>query len=76
MPSVGFALHWLSLDPTGNHIAFGGDLDGCDDLIEGFDGVQSYPLLADAMEQRGISEDIIEKIFWKNAVGVIKRCCM
>ena len=70
------ALHWLELDPQGDHIALGGDLDGCDNLVEGFDGVQSYPALAEAMARCGISEEIIEKIFWKNAIGVIKRCCM
>ncbi len=70
------ALRWLSLDTDGDHIALGGDLDGCDSLVDGFDGVQSYPVLAEAMLRRGIPEEIIEKIFWKNAMGVIKRCCI
>ena len=69
-------LHWLSLDPAGDHIALGGDLDGCDALVDGFDGVQSYPALADELLNRGISQMIIEKIFWKNAVEVMKRCCI
>ncbi len=69
-------LHWLKLDPEGKHIALGGDLDGCDSLVCGFDGVQSYPALAAQLAQRGVSEPIIENIFWKNAMGVMQRCCM
>lgn len=70
------ALHWLSMDESGAHVALGGDLDGCDALVDGFDGVQSYPVLAASMLKRGIPEEIIENIFWKNAIGVMKRCCM
>lgn len=69
-------LHWISLDPDGTHIALGGDLDGCDPLPAGFEGVQSYPALAQRMLQRGISETILKNIFWNNALGVMERCCM
>ena len=69
-------LHFLELDPEGRHIALGGDLDGCDVLVEGFDGVQDYPKLADALLTRGVGETIVENIFWNNALGVIDRCCM
>lgn len=69
-------LHWLTLDPEGDHIALGGDLDGCDSLVRGFEGVQCYPDLAQCLLDRGLSETMIEKIFWKNAMGVMERCCM
>ncbi len=69
-------LHFLELDPNGDHIALGGDLDGCDSLPAGFDGVQSYPALADRLLARGVSEDILHKIFWDNALGVLDRCSM
>ncbi len=62
--------HWLELDPEGKHIALGGDLDGCEVLPAGFDGVQSYPNLADRLLQRGAGEKIVENIFWNNAMGV------
>ena len=65
-------LHWLELDPEGTHIALGGDLDGCDQLPDGFDGVQSYPVLAQALLDRGVGEKIVENIYWNNAMGVIK----
>lgn len=66
-------LHFLELDPSGKHIALGGDLDGCDELPAGFDGVQSYPAMAQRLLQRGLGEQLVEDIFWNNALGVMKR---
>ena len=37
---------FLELDPDGKHVALGGDLDGVSKMPEGFDGVQSWPVLA------------------------------
>lgn len=68
-------LHFLELDPTGKHIALGGDLDGCDALPTGFNGVQDYPKLAEQLLQAGLNESLVYDIFWNNAVGVMKRCC-
>lgn len=65
--------HFLELDPQGKHIALGGDLDGCEQLVKGFEGVQSYPLLAERMLERGLTDQMVEDIFWNNAVGVMKR---
>ena len=69
-------LHFLSLDPDGKHIALGGDLDGCDRLPSGFSGVQDYPKLADCLLHCGVCEEIVKDIFWNNAMGVLKRCCI
>lgn len=69
-------IHFLEMDPEGKHIALGGDLDGCYELSEGFEGIQSYPRMAEKMLERGISEPIIRNIFWNNALGVMERCCM
>ena len=63
--------HFMELDPDGRHIALGGDLDGCDPLVAGFDGILGYPKLAQRLLERGLSEEIIWNIFWKNAIGVI-----
>lgn len=65
--------HWLELDPEGKHIALGGDLDGCEELPEGFQAVQSYPALAEKLLERGLTKPMVEDIFWNNAVGVMKR---
>lgn len=69
-------LHFLELDPTGKHIALGGDLDGCDTLSEGFSGIQDYPKFADRLLERGVSEETVADIFWNNALGVMERCCI
>ena len=66
-------LHFLELDPAGEHIALGGDLDGCDVLTGGFRGVQSYPAMAQKLLDRGVSEATVMNIFWNNATGVMER---
>lgn len=66
-------LHFLDLDPTGLHIGLGGDLDGCDRLTGGFEGIQSYPAMADQLLSRGITEEMVMNVFWNNALGVMKR---
>ena len=69
-------LHFLELDPSGKHIALGGDLDGCDDLARGIHGVQDYPALAERLLARGLGENVVMDIFWNNAMGVIAKCCI
>ena len=68
-------LHWLELDPEGEHIALGADLDGCDELPEGFDGIQSYPAMAAKLLERGVGDKILRNIYWENALGVMETCC-
>lgn len=65
-------LHFLQLDPSGKHIALGGDLDGCDKLVDGIAGIQDYPKLAKKLSQCGLEDSMIQNIFWNNAIGVIK----
>ena len=69
-------LHFLEMDPEGEHIALGGDLDGCDELPAGFDGVQSYPAMAARLLERGVDEKLLYNIYWNNALGVMEKCCM
>jgi len=66
-------LHFLELDPTGKHIALGGDLDGIEKMSEGFEGVQDYPKMSQRLLDRGVEERIIRDIFWNNAIGVMER---
>ena len=65
--------HFLELDPDGKHIALGGDLDGCDALPKGFDGVQDYPALAQKLLDRGMTEQMVMDIFWNNPLDVMER---
>ncbi len=69
-------LHFLELDSSGEHIALGGDLDGCEELVQGFTGVESYPALAQRLLHRGVSEDMLRKLYWDNALGVMNVCCI
>ena len=68
-------IHFLEMDPDGKHIALGGDLDGCETLPAGFDNLGSYPMLAERMLSRGISQEILLNICWNNAKGVFEKCC-
>lgn len=64
--------HFMELDPTGKHIALGSDLDGCEQLSQGFEGIQSYPALARRLLERGLGEETIRDIFWNNALNVLR----
>lgn len=66
--------HFMELDPEGDHISLGGDLDGCDALPVGFEGVQDYPKLALRLLERGLNQHIVHKIFWDNALRVLDVC--
>ena len=68
--------HFMELDPSGKHIALGGDLDGVDNMPAGFEGVQSWPILAQRLLERGLSEETVMDIYWNNILGVMKRCSM
>jgi len=64
-------LHFLELDGSGKHVALGGDLDGVSKMPEGFDGVQSWPVLAERLLARGLDEMSVLDIFWNNGLGVM-----
>ena len=57
--------HYLSLGGE-NAVSIGGDLDGTD-LPEGFYDVRDVIKIADNMAQNGYTDEIINKLFWKNA---------
>ena len=63
---------FLELDPDGKHVALGGDLDGVSKMPEGFDGVQSWPVLANRLLHRGLDEKQVRDIFWNNGFGVME----
>ena len=65
-------LHFMELDGSGRHISLGGDLDGVTNMPEGFDGVQSWPKVSDALLGRGLTEANVTDIFWNNAIGVME----
>lgn len=64
-------LHWLELGGEKN-IALGGDLDGCESLPLGFSGVDCYAALAEKLLAHGVSRQVVEDIFWNNALNLLK----
>ena len=50
-----------------NHLALGGDLDGCDLLPEGFTGIDSYNDLGRYLMETGLDEGLVLNIFNNNA---------
>lgn len=69
-------LHILEMDSDCRHIALGADLDGCDKLCAGFEGIQSYPALAERLLERGLTDEMLHNLFWNNAWRVMDQCCM
>jgi microsomal dipeptidase-like Zn-dependent dipeptidase len=51
-------------------VGLGGDLDGVSALPTGMTGVESYPALAGALLQAGLSESQVEKVCWRNMARV------
>ncbi len=67
--------HFMQMDSSAEHIALGGDLDGCDRIPIDFEGVQDYDKLAARLLDRGVGEAAVMNIFWNNALGVFEKCC-
>ena len=65
-------LHFLELDPSCKHVALGGDLDGVSKMPDGFEGIQSWPVLAERLLVRGLDEKTVMDIFWNNGLGVME----
>ena len=49
-----------------DHVALGGDLDGCDSLPEGVDDLSGYCGFYAFLQQVGYSEALLDKIFYRN----------
>ena len=65
--------HFLSLGGE-NNIAMGADLDGVNALPAGIANVSDLHKIGTALHERGVSDEIIEKIFWGNLERVIQIC--
>ena len=68
-------LHFLELDPEGDHIVLGGDLDGVSEMPAGFTGVESWPLLYEALLRRNTPEDLVRDLFFNNLMRVVSEVC-
>lgn len=63
--------HYLSLGGE-DCISLGCDLDGCD-LAQGVSDISDIPKIFERMSSLGYSDEIIEKISYKNAYNFVKR---
>lgn len=68
--------HFLELAGNDRHVSLGSDFDGIERTPVGISGIEDYPVLAQRLSERGLSDQTIENIFWNNALGVIERCSM
>lgn len=57
--------HFLDLGGE-NALCLGGDLDGCDHLCGGMQGLQSIPTLYDAFRTHGYDAPLLNKLFYEN----------
>ena len=57
--------HFLSLGGE-KTLCLGGDLDGCEELAAGMQGVQDMPRLWQALADRGYPRQLLEDLFWNN----------
>lgn len=53
------------------HVALGGDLDGCDKLALGFSSVADYAELYGYLSNRGYSGALLDKLFFQNLLRLL-----
>ena len=64
--------HILSLGGE-NILGFGSDFDGCETLPDGVYGVQDFWTVIDFLKEIGYSDEIIEKIAYKNFLRILRQ---
>lgn len=67
--------HFLDLDGE-NTVALGGDWDGIATLPEGIHDVSGWAVFYDLLKDRGYSEELLDKIFYKNLKRVVTKVCI
>lgn len=69
------AEHFLELGGE-KTLAIGGDLDGCDSLPEGINGIQDISKLYSAFLDRGYDSSLLDDIFYNNLMRVVEQVCI
>lgn len=57
--------HFLNMDGE-KTVCMGGDLDGCEELPIGMQGIEDVPEIWKVLEKRGYPQALLEDIFWNN----------
>ena len=66
--------NFMSLGGEKN-VCLGGDLDGCDRLPEGMNGVQDMHMIYEALLRLNYNEDVVRDIFFNNLKRVVHTVC-
>lgn len=53
------------------HVALGGDLDGCDELPNGFENLENYTDFYSYLQGKGYSTELLNKIFFENLLNLL-----
>lgn len=56
-------------------VALGGDWDGADPLVGGFDDISCWRVLYDELVRRNYPEVLIEKLFYNNMMRIVREVC-
>ena len=64
--------HYLSLGGE-NTVCFGGDFDGIETTPKGLEDISRMPAMEQLMREHGYSDELIEKITYKNALNFIQK---
>ena len=56
-----------------DHLGFGADFDGIEEVITGLEDVTGLPLLAEGLSKRGFSREEIDSITHKNFIRVLHK---
>lgn len=57
--------HFLTMNGE-KTVCMGGDLDGCEELPAGMQGMEDVPKIWQALERRGYPRTLLEDLFWNN----------
>ena len=57
--------HFLAMDGE-KTVCMGGDLDGCEELPQGMQGMEDVLKIWQALEERGYPRPLLEDLFWNN----------
>ena len=55
-----------------DHVALGGDLDGCDELARGFTDVSSWASFYAYLQAAGYPADLLDRIFFRNLLQLLQ----
>jgi len=67
--------HFLALG-GGKSIAMGADLDGCDQLPQGINGIEDMEKLAERLLQKNYPETLVADMFYHNLMRVVEQVCV